>query len=548
MRKRLGITGKLVVSSVGIFATLWLAMTLYSVHQLQQLLYEQNVRRTEAQILNWIEANISQITITRDPGSLDRLVRELRSKHGIGYVAILDAESRILAQSGMPASLTDQGPAPQVAGITSRLRVIRDSGGRRFFEVVTPVKSSGTGMSPDLDSVLELAAGNAAAAHIRTGIDGREINRDLMRLAPRHIMLYSLLVFIALAIDIALASRVAKPVKAMARVAKQISAGNLSERVRRGLELGDEVGELARNFNQMADRLAENREEMNALYADLERKVAERTLELEDANRRLQELDKLKSDFLSTVSHELRTPLTSIKGFAQILLDSPLDEPTTRRYLDIIDKESDRLTRLISELLDLAKIERHEMSWTMVNGDLREIVSKAVSSLVALGKIQQVRFDFVPSHPLPVCVDTDRIQQVVTNLLGNAIKFSSESGRIEIRMEERTSSGPRDARPGRYVSVAVSDKGPGIAREERERIFTKFYQAPRKQPRRAGTGLGLAISREIVTHHGGEIWVESELRSGSTFYFTVPLRPEPEELADSAKARREEREGECGKR
>src|SRR5438552_532086 len=410
MRKGLGITGKLVVSSVCIFTGLWLAMTLYSVNQLQHLLYEQNVRRVDAQVLNWIDANISQITITRDPGNLDRLVRELKGKLGSGYVVVLDGESRVLAQSGLPPNLSDQGPAPSVAGITSRLRRTRDSAGRRFFELMTPAKTSGTGMSPDLDTMFELAAGNTVAAHVRAGIPEQDINRDLTQLAPQHILLYTLLVLIALMVNIALASRVAKPVKTVARVAQQISAGDLSERVQGGLELGDEVGELARNFNRMADRLAENREEMNALHADLERKVAERTLELEDANRRLRELDKLKSDFLSTVSHELRTPLTSIKAFAQILLDSPLDEPTKKRYLDIIDKESDRLTRLISDLLDLAKIERREMSWTMVHGDLRGIVYKAVNLLIALGQTHQIRIDVAPSQPVPVCVDTDRIQ------------------------------------------------------------------------------------------------------------------------------------------
>jgi signal transduction histidine kinase len=229
----------------------------------------------------------------------------------------------------------------------------------------------------------------------------------------------------------------------------------------------------------------------------------------------------------------LRTPLTSIKAFAQILLDSPLDESTQKRYLDIIDKESDRLTRLISELLDLARIERRVMSWTMVQADLREVVSKAVNPLIALSKTRQIRLEVDPSQRLPVCVDTDRIQQVVTNIVGNAIKFSSESGSIGIRMEERTSSGPREARPGRFVAVAVSDTGPGIPQEEKERIFNKFYRGPRKYPGRSGTGLGLAISREIVVHHDGEIWVESEPGAGSTFFFTVPLRAEGEVLAQA---------------
>jgi signal transduction histidine kinase len=539
MRGKLGITGKLVVSSVCIFAGLWLAMTLYSVNQLQKVLYEQNVRRVEAQVLNWIEANLPQITITRDPANLEKLLRELRNKQGISYVVILDAESRLLAQSGLPPHLADQGPARLVAGITSRLRQTRDSGGRRFLELQTPVRTSGTGMSADLQTMFELAAGNTAAGHIRAGIEQRNIDRELTRLAPRLILLYALLVLVALAINITYASRVATPVKVMARVAKQFSAGDLSERVERGLELRDEVGELARNFNQMADRLEKNREEMNALYAGLERKVAERTLELEHANRRLQELDSLKSDFLSTVSHELRTPLTSIKAYAQILLDSPLDEPTKKRYLDIIDEESDRLTRLISDLLDLAKIEKQQMSWAMVPGELPEIVSRAVNPLVALANARQIRLDVAFTQRLPICADTDRIQQVVTNIVGNAIKFSPAGGRIEIRIKESPSSGPRADRPGRFAVVAVSDTGPGIPRGERERIFSKFYKPPGKHSSRTGTGLGLAISREIVVHHHGEIWVESEPGCGSTFYFTLPLRIESEVLieADTVRAR-----------
>ncbi len=537
MHNRLGITGKLVVSSACIFAGLGLAMTLYSVGQLQHLLYEQNVRRVEAQVLNWIESNLSQITITRDPGNLDRLVRELRSKLGIDYVVLLDAEFRIMAKSGLPPQLSTQGPAPSVARITSGLRVTRDSKGRRFYELMTPVKSSGTGMSPELESMFELASGNTVVAHLQVGIDQRDFDREITQLAPRNIALYTLLVLVALMINITLASRVVKPVKEMARVAKQISRGQLTERVQRGPELHDEVGELARNFNQMADRLSENQNEMRTLNADLERKVTERTVELEHANRRLQELDKLKSDFLSTVSHELRTPLTSIKAFAQILLDSPLDDITQKRYLDIIDKESDRLTRLISNLLDLAKIERREMSWTMANADLREVVSKAVNTLTALCETRQIQLDVGPSHPelLPVCIDADRVQQVLTNLVGNAIKFSSEKAIVGIRLGERNSSGPRGVRPGRYVTVAVSDTGPGIAREEQERIFSKFYHGPQKHPGRPGTGLGLAISREIVLHHEGEIWVESEPGSGSTFYFTLPLRTEGAVPTDTAR-------------
>ncbi len=536
IRKGLGITGKLVLSSACIFAALWLGMTLYSVSQLRQVLYGQNVRRVEAQVLNWIEANTPQITITRDSANLDRLVRELRTRRAVSYVVLQDANSRVLAQAGVPPGLGDRGAAPVVAGISSRLRVMSDSSGRRFLELDTPVKTTGTGMSTDLENMFAVASKDTIAGHIRAGIEQREIDRELTGLAPRHILLYALFVLLALVVNITLANRVANPVKSMARVAKQISAGDFSQRVSQGMDLHDEVGALARNFNQMADRLAQHQKEMDSLHADLERKVADRTLELEQANRRLQELDTVKSDFLSTVSHELRTPLTSIKAFAQILLDSPLDQQTRDRYLDIIDKESDRLTRLITDLLDLARIEKRQMGWTVVEADLREVVAKALAPLAAVSRTQQVRLDSDHGRPVRVSVDTDRIQQVVTNLVGNAMKFSSANGEIGIRVEETTVSGPGDRRTGRFAVVSVSDTGQGIAREERERIFSKFYRPPKKQPGNPGTGLGLAISREIVLHHGGEIWVESEVGCGSTFYFTLPLVCEAPDIVSAGES------------
>jgi signal transduction histidine kinase len=534
--KKLRITAKLVFCSTCILIGLGLAVTVYSVSQLRGLLYQEMVRRVEAQTQNWIEANISPIILSGSAETLNRLVGELKRREGIAYVILLDAHGKPRAATRATDELIVEPSATEEAGFRMRWRMVRDTRGFRYIELSALISASGTGMSPDLDTMFGEVAKSPSRGEVRVGVDRQEFDRGVSALVRKNIALAAVLIVLAVVLSFVFARQMVTPITLMARAANQIAAGNLSERVQRGTNLQDEVGDLVRNFNQMADRLAENREEMNALHADLERKVAERTLELEDANRRLQELDQLKSDFLSTVSHELRTPLTSIKAFAQILLDSPLDEPTQKRYLDIIDKESDRLTRLITDLLDLAKIERREMSWSMVQADLQEIVAQAVNSLVALSKTQHIRLDIDPSRRLPVWVDVDRIQQVVTNLVGNAFKFSPESGRIGIRIDERTSSGPHDARPGRYFAVAVSDTGPGVSQEEKERIFKKFYHGPRKYPGRSGTGLGLAISREIVLHHQGEIWVESEPGAGSTFYFTLPLWAGEEVLADAAGA------------
>jgi signal transduction histidine kinase len=524
--RRLGITGKLVFSAVCIFAGLGLVLTWHSVRQLRSLFYAQTVQRVEAQVLNWLEANTVSITVTGDPRTLNRLVRELKERKGIAYVILLDADGRMLAESSMPAGIAESGPASTSPETVGKVRPMKDAKGRGYFELVTPILASGTGMSGDLGTMFSLAARRPVLGMIRVGIEQQEIGRSLTGLVRQNIWSYAAFVLLALTVNVTLARRMVKPITAMARVANQIARGRLSERVQAGVQLQDEVGELVRNFNRMGARLAENQQEMSQLNASLEDKVRERTLELEQANRRLQELDELKSKFLSTVSHELRSPLTSIKAFAQILVDSPTDEATRKRFLDIIDKQSDRLSRLISDLLDLAKIESKAMVWKLKAADLRQVVAEATDPLIMLGERRKIRLEVVAPEAQPVCVDTDRMQQVVTNLVDNAIKFSDPDGRIKLVLSRTTISGPHKAEEGQYALVSVSDHGSGIPRCEQEHVFEKFYRGSGSYSAGPGTGLGLAISREIVWHHRGEIWLESEPGFGTTFYFTVPLRDE----------------------
>ena len=253
------------------------------------------------------------------------------------------------------------------------------------------------------------------------------------------------------------------------------------------------------------------------------------TNELRGANQRLQELDRMKDDFISTVTHELRTPLTSIRAFSEILNDNPrLDHPQRAKYLGIIIKESERLTRLINQVLDLAKIESGNAEWHSGEIDLREVVEDsltAVSQILQDGKITIVTD--VPNE-LPIIVaDRDRLMQVMLNLLSNAAKFCDPAGgRISVGV----------SRQGRNLRVDVSDNGEGISPADREIIFEKFRQAGdtlTQKPK--GSGLGLAISRQIISHFGGSLWVESHPGAGSTFSFTVPvkagapasIRPEP---------------------
>jgi signal transduction histidine kinase len=247
------------------------------------------------------------------------------------------------------------------------------------------------------------------------------------------------------------------------------------------------------------------------------RELEAATAELRQANERLKELDRMKDDFVSMVTHELRTPLTSIRAFTQILLENPQVELEQRsRFLGIITKESERLTRLINQVLDLSKIESGKAEWHESAVDMGEVVADTVTGMSQVFEEREIKVDTsVPERLNPVRADVDRMIQVMLNLLSNAAKFCEPGrGRIEIAVSE-------DA--GR-LRIDVRDNGPGIDPADQLVIFDKFRQVSNsltgKPP---GSGLGLHISRQIVEHFGGRMWVESAPGQGACFSFTLPM-------------------------
>jgi signal transduction histidine kinase len=262
--------------------------------------------------------------------------------------------------------------------------------------------------------------------------------------------------------------------------------------------------------------------------AELESRVNERTQQLQEAYEDLKKLDTMKDAFLSSVSHELRTPLTSIRSFSEILLSYDEVAPEDRReFLEIINSESERLTRLINDLLDLSRIESGKMVWHDDLMSLAEVIREtARTQHCALGE-KSLRLTLDLPEDLPfVFADRDRIHQVVANLLGNAIKFSFEGG--EIRMGAEVFEGKRSREASEWIKVSVSDEGVGIEEKDREFIFDKFRQGltDHLTEKPKGTGLGLPICKEIVAYYDGNLWVESREGGGSTFFFTLPAVPE----------------------
>jgi len=246
------------------------------------------------------------------------------------------------------------------------------------------------------------------------------------------------------------------------------------------------------------------------------RELEAATAELRAANARLQELDRMKDDFVSTVSHELRTPLTSIRAFSEILQSSPGMDPAERQgFLDIMVREAGRLTRLINDVLDLAKIESGAMDWRFERHDLREVVDDSAAAVSQLFRERGIELEHrLPEQPAVARVDRDRITQVLINLLSNAGKFCPErTGRVRVTLD-RDPDGWR---------IQVLDNGPGIPDDQLERVFQKFHQVNDEQAGKPeGTGLGLTICERIVSRHGGRIWARRRAGGGTTFAFVVP--------------------------
>jgi len=333
---------------------------------------------------------------------------------------------------------------------------------------------------------------------------------------PLSLLLYGFAsaLFISLLIGIFVMLRLVRgmthPIQLLHNAVKSFSSNDMNARI--DLNRNDELGELAASFNQMGDT------------------IQTRTRELQELNEKLVKLDSTKSDFLSTVSHELRTPLTSVMGFAKIIKKKQEDvifpaitgnDPKVvksvnqvREDLNIIVSESERLTALINDVLDIAKMDSGKIEWKLELLAPIDLISRATAATSSLFEKKGITLVIEVEADLPEFRgDGDRFMQVMINLLSNAVKFT-DAGSVTCRAK----------RSSHCVRISVIDTGIGIALKHHEAVFEKFRQIGNiLSDKPTGTGLGLPICKEIVEHHGGRIWVESELGQGSTFCFEIPI-------------------------
>ena len=306
---------------------------------------------------------------------------------------------------------------------------------------------------------------------------------------------------------IVLVRNIVRPVKTLAVAAGRVAEGDINYKVT--VSRGDEIGMLAESFNKMTDRLKASMDKIKTHSRDLEK-----------AYRELESLDRAKDDFLSLVSHELRTPLGSMLLHAEMLLNKRVNtEEKQAHYHQTIVDQCKRLTRLVSDVLDLSKIEAGRMDLDIQPFLLREAISDIYSVMLPLLQKKNLGFDYdsVPGN-IWLRGDRDKIVEVLTNIITNAVKFTPEGGSIDVSITSDSAMG----------TIAVRDTGIGIPEEDISKVFDRFSQLEKVDHHSEGTGLGMTISKSIVELHGGTIWIESTEGKGTTVYFTLPVNEQPQ--------------------
>ena len=302
--------------------------------------------------------------------------------------------------------------------------------------------------------------------------------------------------------------KIVDPISVLKDGVARIGSGSLDHTI--VIRTGDEIEDLANEFNNMTS-------ELKSLYGGLEKKVQERTAELEASNMELEKANRLKSDFLANMSHELRTPLNSIIGFSEVLLDGLYGDISDKqeKYLGNINKSGKHLLELINSILDLSKIEAGRMEFHPEILSFKPAVKEVENIIKPLAMKKAINLTFLIDENIEeISADRLKLKQIFYNLIGNAIKFTPEGGAVKVEAKKDEGN----------IVVSIKDTGIGIKEDELDLIFESFRQADGSHSRDfEGTGLGLTLTRKFVEMHGGKIRAESSEGQGSSFIFTLPI-------------------------
>ncbi len=332
---------------------------------------------------------------------------------------------------------------------------------------------------------------------LRVAMPLSDVNRQVSEVRAKILVSTTLAFLPAILLAAFMARYVSQRFAAIMDYATEIAGGNFHARLR---QMGTgEFGKLGAKLNETGANLQRTVEQLQSEHAQLEN------------------LERVRKDFVINVSHELRTPLASISGYTETLLDGALEDPENNmRFLGIIRQNAERLTRLTEDLLTLSRIELKRQKFEFERCEVETLLRDAVQMMEPLARKQDLTLVQDPSPPgAEAWCDGEAVSQILSNLMDNAIKYTPPGGRVSV--------GARA--DGEFIELYVRDTGLGIPKEDQPRLFERFYRVDKARSRAlGGTGLGLSIVKHLVGAHGGRIRVESEPQQGATFYFTLPVR------------------------
>jgi two-component system sensor histidine kinase BarA len=369
----------------------------------------------------------------------------------------------------------------------------------------------GTLLDPDLTYYYSqpiLSENGRTAGTLRLGFSLDQMNTRMSEVRGNIVLVTLGVIGVGIVLTLILTRILLGPIEKLAAGTERVARGELVQKV--DIRSRDEIGDLARAFNQMTYQLKEYRN-------NLERKVEERTRELEMVNRELKDMDETRMKFIGIASHELKTPLTAIKANIDFILSEKQGSVPDylKSYLHTIQRNTNRIQGIMNHMLDLTRIKLGHLLIHREPIPLSEMVGGYINEVKPVDKHLTIQVD-IPKDLL-VFADRNRLHDIFINLLSNAFKFTPGGGQVKVIASQKDN----------YILHEIQDTGIGIPLDKTEKIFEEFYQVDGSKY--GGTGLGLAITKRVVEEHGGKIWVESRLGAGSTFYFTLPITQEKED-------------------